>query len=137
MKKSPMPKAAVIWAIVLAVAGFAHTQKDAKLFVGSWKGSLSLMGTELEIALHFTLDEGQKIQGTFDSITQGGFGVKLGKIEITGKSITFIIDDPNAPGEPTFKGTLDESGKKLSGAFIQHGYEGTFAVEKQEYGKTR
>jgi len=117
--------------MVIAIAGFAGARQDANLFVGSWTGSLSVMGMELEIALHFTLDENRTIQGTFDSITQGGFGAKLGKIEITGRSITFIIDDPNAPGEPTFKGTLDESDKKLAGAFTQSGYEGTFEVEKQ------
>lgn len=131
MKKCPLSKAAIVWFIVMAIAGFAGGHQGANPFVGSWKGSLSVAGTELEIALHFTLDENQTIQGTFDSITQGGFGVKLGKIEITGKSITFIIDDPNAPGEPTFKGTLDESGKKLAGTFAQSGYEGTFEVEKQ------
>jgi hypothetical protein len=131
MKKNPMTTVAVIGAIGLVVAGLAWARQDAKPFIGSWKGTLAVMGMELEIALHFTLDEGQKIQGTFDSITQGGFGVKLGKIEIAGKGITFIIDDPNAPGEPTFKGTLDETGKKLAGAFAQSGYEGTFEVEKQ------
>lgn len=131
MKKCPTSKAVLVGFIVMAIAGFAGARQDANPFVGSWKGSLSVAGTELEIALHFTLDENQAIQGTFDSITQGGFGVKLGKIEITGKSITFIIDNPNAPGEPTFKGTLDESGKKLAGAFAQSGYEGTFEVEKQ------
>jgi hypothetical protein len=86
---------------------------------------------ELEIGLIFTLDEAKKIQGTFDSITQGGFGIKLGNIEVKDKTITFIIDDPNAPGEPTFKGTLDATGKKLGGEFSQSGMAGTFAVEKQ------
>lgn len=131
MKKCPTSKAAVVGLVVMTIAGFAGARQDAHPFVGSWTGSLSVAGTELEIALHFTLDDNQTIQGTFDSVTQGGFGVKLGKIEVKGKSITFIIDDPNAPGEPTFKGTLDESGKKLAGAFTQSGYEGTFEVEKQ------
>jgi len=129
-KRHLIQMAAIIGAIVFVAAGVARAQ-DAKPFIGSWKGSLTVMGTELEIAINFKLDEAQTIQGTFDSITQGGYGVKLGKIEITGKSISFIIDDPNAPGEPTFKGTLDETGKKLAGAFTQAGYEGTFAVDKQ------
>jgi hypothetical protein len=42
-----------------------------------------------------------------------------------------MIDDPSVPGDPTFKGTLDETGKKLAGDFSQAGYAGTFAVEKQ------
>jgi hypothetical protein len=117
---------------ILAFAVVAAAQApDTKPFIGAWKGTLSIAGMELEIALNFTLDEGKKIQGTFDSITQGGFGIKLGTIEIKDKTITFMIDDPNVPGDPTFKGTLDETGKKLSGDFTQAGYAGTFAVEKQ------
>ena len=42
-----------------------------------------------------------------------------------------MIADPNVPGEPSFKRTLDETGKKLPGEFAQAGYAGTFAVEKQ------
>ncbi len=45
--------------------------------------------------------------------------------------ITFMIDHPNIPGEPTFKGTLDGTGKKRSVEFTQGGAAGTFAVEKQ------
>jgi hypothetical protein len=118
--------------LTFAAAAVAAAQApDTKPFIGAWKGTLSIAGMELEIALNFTLDEAKKIQGTFDSITQGGFGIKLGTIEIKDKTITFMIDDPNVPGDPTFKGTLDETGKKLAGDFSQAGYAGTFAVEKQ------
>ena len=116
----------------LAFIGVASAQaQDTKPFIGAWKGTLSVAGMDLEIGLNFTLDEAKKIQGTFDSITQGGFGIKLGNIEIKDKTITFILDDPGAPGEPTFKGTLDATGKKLGGEFSQSGMAGTFAVEKQ------
>jgi hypothetical protein len=120
----------VLGAFAFIAVASAQTQ-DTKPFIGAWKGTLSVAGAELEIGLNFTLDEAKKIQGTFDSITQGGFGIKLGNIEIKDKTITFILDDPNAPGEPTFKGTLDATGKKLGGEFSQSGMAGTFAVEKQ------
>ena len=73
--------------------------------------------------------EAYEITGTFDSITQGAFGLALGTIEIMGKTVTFMID--NVPGEPSFKGTLDVTGKKLSGDFTQGGAAGTYVVEKQ------
>jgi hypothetical protein len=131
MKNSHFARTAlVIGALAFVAAGVAQAQ-DAKPFLGAWKGTLSVAGTQLEIALNFKLDEANKIMGTFDSINQGGFGIKLGNIEIKDKAITFIIDDPGAPGEPTFKGTLDQTGKKLGGEFTQSGYAGTFAVEKQ------
>jgi hypothetical protein len=131
MKENKIKRIAlVLGALAFVAVAFAQAQ-DTKPFIGAWKGTLSVAGAELEIGLNFTLDEAKKIQGTFDSITQGGFGIKLGNIEIKDKAITFILDDPNAPGEPTFKGTLDETGKKLGGEFAQSGMAGTFAVEKQ------
>ena len=129
-KKSVKRICLVLGALAFVAVAFTQAQ-DTKPFIGAWKGTLSVTGVELEIGLNFTLDEAKKIQGTFDSISQGGFGIKLGNIEIKDKAITFIIDDPNAPGEPTFKGTLDETGKKLGGEFAQSGMVGTFTVEKQ------
>ena len=129
-KKSVKRICLVLGALAFVAVAFTQAQ-DTRPFIGAWKGTLSVTGVELEIGLNFTLDEAKKIQGTFDSISQGGFGIKLGNIEIKDKAITFIIDDPNAPGEPTFKGTLDETGKKLGGEFAQSGMVGTFTVEKQ------
>jgi hypothetical protein len=133
MNRNHMKTIAVVLGLltVAAFAAAAAQSIDPKPFIGAWKGTLSVAGMELEIGLNFTLDEAKKIQGTFDSISQGGFGIKLGNFEIKDKTITFMIDDANVPGEPTFKGTLDETGKTLSGEFTQSGASGTFAVEKQ------
>jgi hypothetical protein len=114
---------------VVAVAAAAAQSTDPKPFIGAWKGTLSIAGMDLEIGLNFTLDEAKKIQGTFDSVSQGAFGLLLGTIEVKDKTVTFMIND--VPGEPSFKGTLDETGKKLTGEFTQGGAAGTFAVEKQ------
>jgi len=131
MKKNLIKRICLVLGALAFIAIASAQAQDTKPFIGAWKGTLSVAGVELEIGLNFTLDEAKKLQGTFDSITQGGFGIKLGNIEIKDKTITFILDDPNAPGEPTFKGTLDATGKKLGGEFSQSGMAGTFAVEKQ------
>lgn len=131
MKKNMVKRICfVVGALAFATGAFVQAQ-DTKPFIGAWKGTLSVAGMELEIGINFTLDEAKKMQGTFDSITQGAFGIKLGNIEVKEKTVTFLIQDPNVPGDPTFKGTLDETGKKLSGEFVQSGYSGTFALEKQ------
>lgn len=131
MKENRIKRIAlVLGALAFVAVAFAQAQ-DTKPFIGAWKGTLSVAGMDLEIGINFTLDEAKKIQGTFDSITQGAFGIKLGNIEVKEKTVTFLIQDPNVPGDPTFKGTLDETGKKLSGEFVQSGYSGTFALEKQ------
>jgi len=129
MNMRNLKRIAIAFAVIaFAAAGVAQAQ-DAKPFIGAWKGTISVGGAELEVGLNFKLDEARKITGTFDSITQGAFGLELAAIEIKGKAITFMIS--GVPGDPTFKGTLDETGKKLSGEFSQGGYAGTFAVEKQ------
>ena len=131
MRKSTTKKLAITLAgLSLVAVGFAQAQ-DAQPFLGAWKGTLSIAGVELEIGLNLKLDEAKKITGTFDSITQGAMDIPLGQFAIEGKTISFIIDHPGVPGEPSFKGTLDETGKKLIGDFTQAGYAGTFAVDKQ------
>ena len=117
--------------VLLSVATLAQTQAE-KLFLGSWKGNLVIMGQTLEIRLAFTLDAAKKIQGTFDSITQGAVGLKLGSIAIEGKNLTCSIADLAAQGNPVFKGTLDAAGTKIAGDFTQAGYAGTFSLEKEK-----
>ncbi len=131
MNKSHLKAVAVALGVLAFAAVAAAQAPDTKPFIGAWKGTLSIGGMDLEIGLNFTLDGAKKIQGTIDSITQQAFGLQLGGIEIKDKSITFLIADPNVPGDAAFKGTLDETGKKLTGEFTQSGTAGTFAVEKQ------
>jgi hypothetical protein len=131
MRTTNLKRTAIALAILAFVAAAVAQAQDANPFIGAWKGTLSVAGVELEIGLNFTIDEAKKIQGTFDSITQGAMGIPLGAIEIKDKTISFMISHPNVPGDPTFKGTLDETGKKLAGDFTQSGYAGTFSVEKQ------
>ena len=115
---------------VVALAGLAAAQStEPKPFLGDWNGSISIMGANLEIGLHFKLDEAKKVTGTFDSITQGAMGLPVGAIEIKDKTITFTLS--GIPGDPTFKGALDATGQKLAGDFTQGGAAGTFSVEKQ------
>ena len=129
MNRNHVKTIAVALGLLALVAVAAAQSADPKPFFGAWKGTLNIAGTELEIGLNFTLDEAKTIQGTFDSITQGGFGIVLGAIEIKDKTISFVLS--GVPGDPAFKGVLDETGKKLAGDFTQGGYAGTFAVEKQ------
>jgi len=116
---------------MLSLSAFAQTQAE-KPFLGAWKGNLVIMGRTLEIRLTFTLDAAKKIQGTFDSITQGALGLKLGNIAIEGKNLTCNIADLAAQGNPIFKGTLDAAGAKIAGDFTQAGYAGTFSLEKEK-----
>ena len=105
--------------------------QDTKPFLGTWDGSLSLMGTELEINVEFSLDAENNIQGNIDVPLQGAVDIPLGEFNIEGKKISFKIVHPQVQGDPTFSGELDETGKKISGEFSQGGAVGTFSVEKE------
>lgn len=125
---------AIIILAIFSLPSLAQTPAE-KPFLGSWKGAISIMGQNLEIRLVFSLDESKKMKGTFDSITQGAVGLNLGDIKIEGKAISFIIADLAARGNPTFKGTLDAAGAKITGEFTQSGFTGTFSVEKEKPSK--
>ena len=103
---------------------------DPALFIGDWTGTIDVAGAQLEIALHIKLDEKKALTATMDSITQGAMGLPLEGIKLEGRTIIFTI--AGIPGEPMFKGTLDETGKKLAGTFSQGGVEGTFQTVKAE-----
>lgn len=123
----------ILWAFTIDSAPASAAQaQDPTPFLGSWKGSLSVAGTELEIRIVFTLDAAKNIQGTFDSISQSVSGIRIDGIKVDGPKISFIINDPGAPGEPTFQGALDEAGKKIAGEFSQSGRTGTFSVDKEK-----
>lgn len=104
--------------------------QDAKPFVGTWEGAIDVMGQQIDIILEFVL-EGDALTGDVDVPAQGAQDIPLADFKIEGKKITFIIDHPEVPGEPTFSGELDEAGTTLSGTFSQGGAEGTFETKKQ------
>ena len=105
--------------------------QDTKPFLGTWNGTLSVMGQELDITIELSLDEEKNIQGNIDVPVQGATDIPLGDINIEGKKISFKIVHAQVQGDPTFNGELDETGKKISGEFSQSGGVGTFSVEKE------
>ena len=105
--------------------------QDTKPFLGTWNGTLSVMGQELDITIELSLDEEKNIQGNIDVPAQGATDIPLGDINIEGKKISFKIVHAQVQGDPTFNGELDETGKKISGEFSQGGGVGTFSVEKE------
>jgi hypothetical protein len=105
--------------------------QESNPFLGAWTGSLSVAGMTLDFTITFSLEEKSQMKGTIDIPAQGAAGIRLGKIKTEGNKISFVIDDPGAAGDPTFKGELDGTGKKIAGSFSQSGLEGTFSMEKK------
>jgi hypothetical protein len=88
----------VLAAVVMMATACSQAYGQAeKSFLGSWRGKLDVSGQEIEIRFVFSLDQAKKMKGTFDSITRGTTGIKLGKIDIDGRNISFAIEDPRVP----------------------------------------
>lgn len=115
---------------LLMAHSFLSAQDDEQ-YLGRWKGAINVMGQEIEIIVEFSLDDGKNIQGNIDVPAQGATDVPLGDISIEGNKISFKIVHPQVQGDPTFKGALDESGKKITGDFSQGEATGTFSIEKE------
>jgi hypothetical protein len=115
----------------LLIAHSSLSAQGDEQYLGTWKGAISVMGQELEIIVEFSLDDGKNIQGNIDVPAQGATDIPLGDISIEGNKISFKIVHPQVQGDPTFKGALDESGKKITGDFSQGGATGTFSIEKE------
>jgi hypothetical protein len=122
----------ILLLIMLSPFYSSSLAQDKEPFLGTWNGAISIMGQELEIIVRFFLNDKQEIQGTIDVPLQGAKDLPLSNIKIEGKKISFMINDPGAPGEPTFKGELDENGLKIAGTFTQSGIEGTFTLKKEK-----
>ena len=129
MKKFLISFAALALIVGLIVPGVAQAQ-DAKPFVGTWEGAIDVAGQQIDIILEFVL-EGDQLTGNVDVPAQGAEDIPLADFKLEGKKITFMIDHPGVPGEPTFSGELDAAGTTLSGTFSQGGAEGTFEAKRK------
>lgn len=102
------------------------SQKESSNFVGHWKGAIVLPGTELEIKIDLSNENGWN--GTIDIPVQGLRGFKLDNIKTDEANISFIL--PNIPGNPTFSGKLNNN--SIKGDFTQSGQKFKFFLNQAE-----
>jgi peroxiredoxin len=92
--------------------------------VGNWAGILHLPPPPpLHVVLHIT-DKGGALAATTDSPDQGGYGMPVDSISLTGPSLQFV----QARVDAQYKGTV--SGDKIEGSFTQHGRSMPLALNK-------
>jgi len=90
-----------------------------------WKGTIALPGLELTFTVHFTKDEAAPggWAATLDIPMQGVTGAKMNDVVYNEKELAFTFA---VPGNPIFKGAIDEGGRTASGTLTQAGQ--TFPV---------
>lgn len=64
-----------------------NTMSAQEAFLGNWHGSISVQGASLRLVLHVTEVDG-KYQSTFDSPSQGAYGIPFRETVISGETIT-------------------------------------------------
>ena len=94
----------------------AALQRPSAL-IGDWQGKLNTGAISLRIVFHIKSDPAGKLTATMDSPDQSAYGLPVGDVSITDKSVK--LDLPAVNGLLT--GTLDDSGKLITGRWEQGG----------------
>ena len=103
-------------AIAVLLMGAALPTRAQDQMRGHWSGSVDVPGQSL--AMELDLDKGPNgWTGSIAIPAQGSSGIPLDSISFADGKCTFRIK--GAPGEPTFRGTLSEDGKTMTGQLAQ------------------
>lgn len=99
---------------------------EAAGLTGSWQGSINTPGQALDFDLDFEQLPGGEWSGEISIPAQNAKDLPLDDVALEGNLASFRIRD--IPGEPTFKGTLDQD--SLAGTFRQGGAEFPFSCQR-------
>lgn len=108
---------AVFLAAALAAAPVQASQAPGA--VGHWSGAIETPGQPLQIEVDLAPGLPPAWVGAISIAAQNLKGFPLTSVGVKDKAVTFVI--PNAPGTPTFKGTLSADGTTIAGDFSQGG----------------
>jgi uncharacterized protein len=92
---------------------------------GPWVGSLSVIGTELNIMVTFTT-KGDSVSASIDIPQQMAIGLALRNVSWHPPKTHFEL--PAGPGLAVFDGAI--AGDSIRGEFTQAGFKGTFRLER-------
>lgn len=102
--------------------------QNTDALTGDWAGYINVQGQQLIIKTHFTGDD--SLRGTIDIPQQGGQGIPLQNIKLTGADSVFF-EFMAGPGLAEFKGAFD-SDSLITGSFHQNGMQFPFKLKRYE-----
>jgi CubicO group peptidase (beta-lactamase class C family) len=120
------PRLALV-ALVVALSP-ASVRADDPTIAGHWHGHIATPTKPLEMNVDFSAAKDGAWQGEISIPAQGAKDLPLAKIEAVAADVSFLIMD--VPGNPVFKGKLEDQGKKLKGTFTQGGISFPFQLER-------
>ena len=120
-------------ALLLAMAwtGGSLTGQEAPTPAGHWDGAIVVPGGELGINVDLMVDAGTW-SGDISIPMQQTQDFALSQVSVTGNEVSFLM--AGVPGDPTFKGSMSEDGKTISGTFTQGGQSMTFRLTRTDPG---
>ncbi|QLG47276.1 S9 family peptidase [Costertonia aggregata] len=100
-------------------------QGFAQEIVGSWKGTLTVQGTEMPLVFNISkTDDGYT--STMDSPSQGATDIPMDETTLSGDELTIVFKQAGIK----YVGTMDTA--KMQGTFFQSGMEFPLVLEKTE-----
>ncbi|WP_405207763.1 S9 family peptidase [Aquimarina sp. LLG6339-5] len=109
--------------IILLCASF--TQIHGQEVLGTWKGKLSVQGTEMPLVFHIEEKEGA-LSSTMDSPSQGASGIPMDATVFENNQLTLTFKQAG------IKYVASVANTKLTGTFYQGGMELPLEMEKSE-----
>jgi CubicO group peptidase (beta-lactamase class C family) len=97
----------------------AHVRPQAASIAGHWEGAIQVPNLALGIQVDVQSAADGKLSATITIPAQGAKDLALSSVSFAAGEFTFTI--PNVPGNPQFKGKLNDDGQKIVGTFTQGG----------------
>jgi CubicO group peptidase (beta-lactamase class C family) len=133
-RSSRLSVRSILTCLFVAVSPAILRAEEPKL-AGHWQGEIATPGKPLAIDLDFSAAQDGSWRGDISIPSEGTKDRALAGIVAKDSEITFTM--AGVPGDPIFKGRLDQEGKTLSGTFTQGGASFPFHVERAVEAVTR
>ena len=116
---------------VLALAGGAlHSgAQEVPTPEGRWEGAILVPEEALQIEVTLTEGEDGEWSGVIKIPEQGREEIALRQVMVAGTAVTFRM--PGVPAEATFRGTLSDDGRTISGSYAQGPARFDFSLTRQ------
>ena len=131
MSKTARATASFLLSALLLLVSTAHLGAQTEsAFAGHWEGAIVTPNGDLGINVDLKQGEDPAWTGDISIPAQMAEDVPLADVVVEGNTVSFRMAD--VPGDPTFKGTLSEDGKTITGPFTQGGAQLEFRLTRSD-----